>query len=235
LNPLLLNNSLTASADQPILLISDLHLSAQRPATTELAISYLANARGASALFILGDLFDYWLGDDAISPDTLPFITALSTLSQSGTDVYLMHGNRDFLLGEQFAKQVGATLIRDDEIIVSMNNQSVLLLHGDTLCTDDHGYQQLRSMLRAPAWQSEFLAKTIEQRIEMAMQLREQSQEAVAGANTVAWYWVIGTTHTQWLGVLTDGSLCWSVLAMIKKRDWFMVIHFFKGSLACQQ
>ena len=172
--------SIAASHDQPILLISDLHLAPQRPATIELAHQYLKQACGASALFILGDLFEYWLGDDAIDPSMQPTIDALHAVSQSGTAVYLMHGNRDFLLGEQFATQIGAALVRDDDIVFHMNNQAVMLLHGDTLCTDDHGYQHLRTMLRAPAWQQDFLSKTVPERIEMASQLREQSREAVA-------------------------------------------------------
>ena len=174
------NASIAASIDQPILLISDLHLAPQRPATIELAHQYLKQAHGASALFILGDLFEYWLGDDAIDPVMQPTIDALHAVSQSGTSVYLMHGNRDFLLGEHFARQIGATLLREDEIVFHMNNQAVTLLHGDTLCTDDHGYQQLRTLLRAPAWQEEFLGKTVPERIKMAAQLREQSREAVA-------------------------------------------------------
>ena len=174
------HTNIVASTDQPILLISDLHLAPQRPATIELALHYLKNARGVSALFILGDLFEYWLGDDAIDPAMQPTIDALHAVSQSGTAVYLMHGNRDFLLGEQFAKQIGATLLREDETVFHMNNHAVTLLHGDTLCTDDHGYQQLRAMLRAPAWQADFLGKTVPERIEMAAQLREKSREAVA-------------------------------------------------------
>jgi len=172
--------SIAASVDQPILLISDLHLAPERPATIELAHQYLKKAHGASALFIIGDLFEYWLGDDAIDPTMQPTIDALQAVSQSGTAIYLMHGNRDFLIGEQFAKQISATIIADDEVVFQMNDQAVTLLHGDTLCTDDHGYQQLRTLLRAEAWQQEFLNKTVPERIEMAAQLREKSREAVA-------------------------------------------------------
>lgn len=172
--------SLSASRDQPILLISDLHLNAQQPKTQKLAERYLQHAKGARALFILGDLFEYWLGDDAIDPALQPIIDALLALGQSGTQLYLMHGNRDFLIGQAFAKQIGATLFDSDEVLCSMNNQDVLLMHGDTLCTDDEGYQQLRSLLRSKPWQQDFLSKTIEQRIEMASQLREKSREAVA-------------------------------------------------------
>ncbi len=172
--------SLSASCDQPILLISDLHLNAQQPQTLKLAERYLHHAIGARALFILGDLFEYWLGDDAIDPAMQPIIDALHALSHAGTQLYLMHGNRDFLLGQQFAEQIGATLLDSDEVLCSMNNQTVLLLHGDTLCTDDEGYQQLRTLLRSKPWQQAFLSKTIEQRIEMASQLREKSREAVA-------------------------------------------------------
>lgn len=175
--------SLSASREQPILLISDLHLNAQQPQTLKLAERYLQHATGACALFVLGDLFEYWLGDDAIDPAMQPIIDALRTLSQSGTQLYLMHGNRDFLVGEEFAEQIGATLLDSDEVLCSMNTQAVLLLHGDTLCTDDEGYQQLRSLLRSKPWQQEFLSKTIKQRIEMASQLREKSREAVADKN----------------------------------------------------
>jgi UDP-2,3-diacylglucosamine hydrolase len=92
-----------------------------------------------------------------------------------------MHGNRDFLLGDAFAKQVGATLIRDDEHIIQLGDQRVLLLHGDTLCIDDVDYQKLRSQLRAPEWQVQFLAMSIEQRIAAAQALRQKSRDAIAG------------------------------------------------------
>ncbi len=175
---------LAASSAQPILLISDLHLAPQSPATIALAVRYFEQARNAKALFILGDFFEYWLGDDALDPVMQPIVDALQTLSRSGTRIFLMHGNRDFLLGEDFAHLIKATLIREDEALITMNTLPVLLLHGDTLCTDDHGYQKLRALLRSADWQQSFLSKSIEDRIDMAAQLREQSQEATADKTT---------------------------------------------------
>lgn len=164
----------------PTFFISDLHLDPARPETIELSLRFFTSVHGAQALFIIGDLFEYWLGDDAADPRLNAVYDAISAVSASGTAVHLMHGNRDFLLGEQFASRVGAQLHRDDHVQVDFGNVHFSLLHGDTLCTDDVGYQQLRTMVRNPQWQQEFLALSIDERIAQAQALREKSREAVA-------------------------------------------------------
>lgn len=163
------------------LFIADLHLDAVRPGVAALAQRFVERLHGAAALWILGDLFEAWLGDDLVEPAHEPFIAALGALATSGTAVHLMHGNRDFLLGEAFAARIGAVLHREDERLVALGGESVLLLHGDTLCTDDRPYQELRATLRDPCWQAGFLARTPAERIEAARALRERSREAVAG------------------------------------------------------
>jgi len=160
--------------------ISDLHLDPKQQDTVELSLRFFAYAKGAQALFIIGDLFEYWLGDDGADPQLKPVYDAISAVSQSGTDVHLMHGNRDFLLGEQFAAQVGATLHRADHVQVDFGSAQFSLLHGDTLCTDDVDYQRLRTMVRDRQWQADFLGLSISERIAQAQALREKSREAVA-------------------------------------------------------
>ena len=160
------------------LFISDLHLSGERPAIIKLFGQFLAQeARHAEALYILGDLFEVWLGDDAITPDRQAVIDALKNFTSHGIPVYVMTGNRDFLLGEHFARLTGCTLITDPHRI-DLYGHPVLLMHGDTLCTDDVDYQQIRALLRGQAWQQSFLAKTLEERISFAKDAREKSMAA---------------------------------------------------------
>ncbi|MDH5786454.1 MAG: UDP-2,3-diacylglucosamine diphosphatase [Chromatiales bacterium] len=159
------------------LFISDLHLSAERPAIGGLFLKFLAEqATEAEALYILGDLFEAWLGDDLIPPEVTPILDALRSLSEGGTDLYIMHGNRDFLLGETFAERCATTLLADPTVI-DLYGTPTLLMHGDLLCTDDLPYQQMRQMLRAPQWISEFLAKPADERIAFARSLRERSKK----------------------------------------------------------
>ena len=159
------------------LFISDLHLSGERPATLELFRSFLAGpAREADALYILGDLFEVWLGDDLILPEYQPILEAMKALSEAGVPLYVMHGNRDFLLGERFAALTGATLL-DDPTRIDLDGTPTLLMHGDLLCTDDLPYQQMRKQLRDPAFIEDFLAKTPEARIAFARELRERSRD----------------------------------------------------------
>lgn len=159
------------------LFISDLHLSGERPAIGGLFLQFLQErASSAGALYILGDLFEAWLGDDVIPPDVQPIISALKQLSDQGTSVYIMHGNRDFLLGDDFASLCGATLL-DDPCVIDLYGTPTLLMHGDLLCTDDIPYQQMRTMLRAPQWIEEFLAKPVDERIAFAQSLRQRSQK----------------------------------------------------------
>jgi len=159
------------------LFISDLHLDDRRPETTGLLMNFLQNeAGGADALYILGDLFEFWLGDDVPSKCATQVASALSALNDSGVPCYFMHGNRDFLLRDSFARQAGMTLL-PEECVVNLYGEQVLLMHGDSLCTDDIPYQQFRTLVRNPAWQDDFLSKTPQERLQVAMQARDASAE----------------------------------------------------------
>ena len=158
------------------LFISDLHLSAERPDITSQFIQFLNNeARQAEALYILGDLFEAWLGDDMILPEYAEAIAAMKALSDSGVPVFIMHGNRDFLLGEKFTEMSGTTLL-EDPTTLDLYGKPTLLLHGDTLCTDDVEYQKFRAMVRNPAWQQQMLSLSREERLKLAREYREMSQ-----------------------------------------------------------
>ncbi len=162
------------------LFISDLHLTGERPEINRLFLRFLAGeARGAEALYVLGDLFEAWLGDDLILPDHRPILEGFRQLTESGVPVYVMRGNRDFLLGEGFEAFTGCTLIADPHVI-DLYGRRTVLMHGDTLCTDDLPYQQLRSTLRNPAWIADFLERSPEERIALAHQLRDKSKEEIS-------------------------------------------------------
>jgi UDP-2,3-diacylglucosamine hydrolase len=159
------------------LFISDLHLSDERPEITALFLNFLRNAATrAGALYILGDLFEVWLGDDAVLPTYQPVLEGLRALAGGGTPVNVMHGNRDFLMGEAFARQSGCRLIPDPTVI-DLNGERTLLMHGDTLCSDDVEYQQFRMRVRNPGMQRQFLALPLDQRIAVAKQYRNASRE----------------------------------------------------------
>ena len=166
--------------DGRTLLAADLHLDPARPEVIALAARYVRGARGAQALWLLGDLFEAWIGDDAfdaVAGDALAgFADALGELAAAGTAVHLMHGNRDFLLGEGFAARVGARLHRDDEVHLELGGEPAVLLHGDTLCTDDVEYQRARPLLRSAAWQAEQLARPVPERLAVARSLRRASR-----------------------------------------------------------
>lgn len=162
------------------LFISDLHLNPEQPDTIRLFLEFLDHqASQAETLYILGDLFEAWLGDDLILPEYIPVIEALRELTSKGIPVKVMHGNRDFMMGMEFERITGCELLNEPSVI-ELNDQRVLLLHGDTLCIDDVPYQQLRKQLRNPAWISEFLAKSAEERTAIARNLREKSKEATS-------------------------------------------------------
>jgi UDP-2,3-diacylglucosamine hydrolase len=129
-------------------------------------------------LYILGDLFEYWLGDDAGIPAHARFIDALAQLSQHGCGLTVMLGNRDFLLGEEFANAATANLVTQNQFSVQLGASKVVLMHGDTLCTDDTDYQKFRSLVRQPAWQENFLGQTIQARVQQAQALRKASVDA---------------------------------------------------------
>ena len=159
-----------------ILFISDLHLDPERPAITRLFGDFIdGEARGAEALYILGDLFEAWVGDDDPS-ETAAFVAErLAALSASGVPVHFMHGNRDFLLGADYARRAGMTLL-EDPTLVDLHGRRALLMHGDTLCTDDLAYQQFRAQTRDPEWQRQFLAQPLEARLAFARQARAARQ-----------------------------------------------------------
>ena len=158
------------------LFISDLHLSGERPDIIRLFKAFLQKeATHADALYILGDLFDAWLGDDAVLPDMIEVLEALADLTKSGIPVYVMAGNRDFLFGSQFETMTGCQLLPDPSVI-DLYGTETLLMHGDTLCTDDIDYQIFRKQVRSPQWQQAVLAKSIEERISIAREARAESK-----------------------------------------------------------
>ena len=164
------------------LFISDLHLDAARPHIVELFTRFVAgDARQADALYVLGDLFESWIGDDDDSPLALQVAQSLYALKQSGIPVFFMHGNRDFLLGQNYAHRAGMTLL-DDPTVVEFNGERTLLMHGDTLCTDDGAYQEFRAVVRNPDWQRQFRARSLSERHAFAAQARAESVKHTAGA-----------------------------------------------------
>ena len=163
------------------LFISDLHLAEERPATTERFARFLADAvPGADALYILGDLFEYWVGDDGLALDFPARISALLRPAARAAPTFFMHGNRDFMVASQFGAETGIRLIPDPTVI-DLYGQRALLMHGDTLCTDDHAYLAFRAQVRNPAWQAAALARPIEERIAIARGMREKSEGAKDG------------------------------------------------------
>ena len=164
------------------LFISDLHLDETRPRIVELFEGFLATeARRADALYILGDLFEAWIGDDDDAPLPARVASALKALSDSGAPVYFIAGNRDFLLGEHYARRAGMTVL-DDGTVVDLYGMPTLLLHGDTLCTDDAAYLAFRKLVRDPAWQRQFLSQPLAMRRAFAHQARNASREHTSQA-----------------------------------------------------
>jgi UDP-2,3-diacylglucosamine hydrolase len=172
---------------QHTLFISDLHLSENRAsdAVTNAVFFRFCNtiAPRAEALYILGDLFEYWVGDDCLSEAT-PAINqqvahALKAVADAGTKIYFMAGNRDFLIQQQFALAAGLTILQDPTVI-NLYGDGVLLMHGDTLCTDDTDYQQIRRMVRSAQWQKQVLTQSLTARHALAQNARQQSSDAKA-------------------------------------------------------
>jgi UDP-2,3-diacylglucosamine hydrolase len=158
------------------LFISDLHLC---PAAPELAQAFedfmRKHASGADELYILGDFFDAWIGDDEDDGFYLNLIALIRQYADKGLPIYFQHGNRDFLVGDDFAKAAGVTLLPEQHVI-SLGETKALLMHGDALCTDDQAYMAFRAQVRDPQWQQQILSLPLDQRRVMAAQLRAQSQ-----------------------------------------------------------
>jgi UDP-2,3-diacylglucosamine hydrolase len=159
------------------LFISDLHLDSARPAVTRALAEFLSANTDCDALYILGDLFEAWIGDDDDAPLALQIRELFAQFSAAGPRLYLMHGNRDFLIGEQFCRAAGATLL-DDPTVIDLYGHPTLLMHGDSLCSDDAQYQAFRLQARDPQWQQQLLSQDLPQRRALAQQLRSMSQEA---------------------------------------------------------
>lgn len=168
------------------LFISDIHLNPEKPVLQQGLVRFLQEqASQADELYILGDLFEYWLGDDCILPGVAVVMDALLCLTQQhGVKIFIMHGNRDFLLGSQFMEKTGCQLLNqtpaDDEALITVDGDLYLLMHGDTLCTQDEPYMAFRQRVRNKSWQVDFLSMTIQQRLDFAQQARAKSTEHTA-------------------------------------------------------
>jgi len=163
------------------LFISDLHLDPERPAVTELFLDFIASrAIRSEALYILGDLFEAWIGDDDNGVMNEAVCHGLKACSAAGTPVFLMHGNRDFLLGNAFAERCACTLL-DDPTRIDLYGTPTLLMHGDLLCTDDTEYLRFRETVRNPPWQQALLSKSLHERRRMAQEMRASSREQTSG------------------------------------------------------
>lgn len=168
------------------LFISDLHLDGERPGITAQFLDFLAReARQSRALYILGDLFEAWIGDDDPDADKRRVIGALRSLTSSGVACYLIHGNRDFLIGKRFCSETGVRLLPDGTI-VDLYGRRVLLMHGDTLCIDDHAYQRLRRIVRNPLVQFGLRSLSLRQRQKLAERMRAGSKAHIASMDKAA-------------------------------------------------
>lgn len=160
-----------------ILLISDLHLEEKRPDISRAFLRFLeTRARHAEALYILGDFFEVWVGDDGMTPFQREIAQALKAVSLGGTRLYLMHGNRDFMIGKAFCREAGCTLLADPHV-VELGGERVLLMHGDSLCTRDEGYMRLRRLLRNPVSLFILHHLSLRKRQKLAQKLRSSSKE----------------------------------------------------------
>lgn len=158
------------------LFVSDLHLDSTRPAITELFGQFVRReGKSADALYVLGDLFEAWVGDDDPSEVGAYVASTLQEVADSGVPVYFIRGNRDFLVGQDYATRAGFRVLPDPAVVV-LYGKPTLLLHGDLLCTDDVAYQAFRTQTRNPAWQSQFLSQPLQARLAFAAQARAASQ-----------------------------------------------------------
>lgn len=160
--------------------ISDLHLQADRPAMTNGLISWLDQLQDATQLYILGDLFEIWVGDDYTDSMVEQVRAALRKVADRGCSIYIMHGNRDFLIGEAFCQSCGATLL-DEYSTLTIGDITALLVHGDSLCTEDQAYINMRQLFRNPQWQATILAKSLAERITFAQSIRSETKQSMSG------------------------------------------------------
>lgn len=162
------------------LFVSDVHLDDAAPEAQRQFLEFLrTHVAGARVLYILGDLFEAWVGDDDAGGERAAVLAALRELTGSGVACFLLHGNRDFLIGEDFCRQTGCQLL-PDPVIADIDGERVLLTHGDALCTDDHPYQELRSIVRTPDWQHRFLGLSLADRQLLANEARAGSRAHTA-------------------------------------------------------
>jgi UDP-2,3-diacylglucosamine hydrolase len=168
-----------AQAATLALFVSDIHLQDSMPRTTEAFLHFLRTQMPhARELYLLGDLFEYWAGDDDIAtPFNRKIVDALHTVAANGVKLYWIAGNRDFLVGEEFAKAAGLTLLSDPHV-VTLADKRIVLAHGDAQCTDDTAYMAFRAQVRQPAWQQGFLAMPLEKRKAIIADMRSGSKEA---------------------------------------------------------
>lgn len=158
------------------LFVSDLHIDLAQPEIGQQFAEFLAGeARSAEALYILGDLFESWVGDDDPNPHYDEAKQRIRELVDSGVPVFFMHGNRDFMIGKRFARETGVELL-DDPVVHSVHGEQVLLSHGDAYCTDDVEYQAVRRMTRDPQWQAMMLSRSLDERLAFAAKARAASK-----------------------------------------------------------
>jgi len=164
------------------LFISDLHLDSNFPELKDLFVRFMhEQAPHADAVYILGDLFEAWVGDDDNRPGTQFFVDELRALSDKGVALYIMSGNRDFLFADEFAKRCDCTLL-EDPTVIDLYGTPTLLMHGDSLCTDDVKHQESRALLRSNDWKSRFLSQTLQERIQQAKEYRSMSRKHLKDA-----------------------------------------------------
>lgn len=202
----------------PIHFISDLHLADDTPALNLLFVRTLSHWQGQiDALYILGDLFEYWVGDDDDTPFLAGIMDAMRRFA-AHTPLFVMRGNRDFLLGSGFEQRSGAQLLTDPTLIQAFG-QLYLLTHGDALCTDDTAYQQFRALSRNPDWQSAMLARPLAERHAIAQQARQQSEAAKQQHGLTA------------ISDVTDSA----VQALLAEHGWPTLIHGHTHRPACHE
>jgi UDP-2,3-diacylglucosamine hydrolase len=199
------------------LFISDLHLEESRPDITEAFLDFVDHrAVSADRLYILGDFFEAWIGDDERTPLQEQIAAALSKLTSNGVILYLMHGNRDFLIGEDFCQRVGATLL-DDPTVIDLYGEPTLLMHGDSLCTADEEYQKYRRTVRNTQWQAMFLKRPLADRQTVARQLRELSMAKNQGKQES----IMDVTPEEVKRVMAD----WNVRRLIHGHTHRPAVH----------